>query len=78
MRVGGLAPTLLNGANEVAVAAFLDGRIGFCDIAALVEDVVSKQPEIGLANSTVPPLEAIFEADKRARQNALVWLDRAA
>jgi 1-deoxy-D-xylulose-5-phosphate reductoisomerase len=78
MRVGGLAPTLLNGANEVAVAAFLDGRIGFCDIAALVEDVVSKQPEIGLANSTVPPLEAIFEADKRARQNALVWLDQAA
>ena len=78
MLVGGLAPTLLNGANEVAVAAFLDDRIGFCDIAALVEDVVSKQPEIGLANSTVPPLEAIFEADKRARQNALVWLNQAA
>ncbi|MDE0718710.1 MAG: 1-deoxy-D-xylulose-5-phosphate reductoisomerase, partial [Rhodospirillaceae bacterium] len=34
--VGGAAPAVLNAANEVAVAAFLDGRIGFLDIAALV------------------------------------------
>jgi 1-deoxy-D-xylulose-5-phosphate reductoisomerase len=34
---GGAAPTVLNAANEVAVAAFLAGRIGFLDIAAIVE-----------------------------------------
>ena len=34
LRQGGAAPTVLNAANEVAVAAFLDGRIGFLDIAA--------------------------------------------
>ncbi len=36
LRKGGGAPTALNAANEIAVAAFLDRRIGFCDIARLV------------------------------------------
>jgi 1-deoxy-D-xylulose-5-phosphate reductoisomerase len=38
---GGGAPTALNGANEVAVAAFLDGRIGFGKIARLVEQTLA-------------------------------------
>ena len=38
---GGLAPTVLNAANEVAVAAFLARRMGFLDIARIVEDVVA-------------------------------------
>lgn len=38
---GGAAPTVLNAANEVAVAAFLDRQIGFLDIASVVADVVS-------------------------------------
>src|SRR5262249_51577065 len=37
---GGTAPCTLNAANEVAVAAFLAGGCGFCDIAALVEDAL--------------------------------------
>jgi 1-deoxy-D-xylulose-5-phosphate reductoisomerase len=41
LRLGGAAPTILNAANEVAVAAFLVERIGFLQIAAVVEDVCS-------------------------------------
>ena len=37
---GGAAPAVLNGANEEAVAGFLDGRIGFLDIASVVEDAL--------------------------------------
>ncbi len=37
MEAGGAAPVILNAANEIAVEAFLEGRIGFCEIAALVE-----------------------------------------
>jgi len=39
---GGTAPCAYNAANEVAVAAFLDGRIGFLDIAAVVEEALSR------------------------------------
>ena len=38
MRSGGLAPTVLNAANEIAVQAFLDRRIGFLDIPRVVGD----------------------------------------
>jgi 1-deoxy-D-xylulose-5-phosphate reductoisomerase len=39
---GGAAPTVLNAANEVAVSAFLTGRIGFLDIAAIVEATLAR------------------------------------
>lgn len=39
---GGAAPIVLNAANEIAVANFLDGRIGFTDIAKLVEDALEE------------------------------------
>ncbi|MEZ0498353.1 1-deoxy-D-xylulose-5-phosphate reductoisomerase [Sphingomonas sp. IW22] len=41
LRAGGARPAILNAANEVAVAAFLDGRCGFLEIAAIVEDTLS-------------------------------------
>lgn len=59
------APAVLNAANEVAVAAFLAGRIGFGDIASTVEhclDSVSQGP--------VDTLEGVMELDARARQTA--------
>lgn len=64
MRSGGLAPTVLNAANEIAVQAFLDRRIGFLDIprvvaAALEKDVASN----GVAND----LESVLGTDARAR-----------
>ena len=39
---GGARPAILNAANEVAVAAFLDGRIGFLEIAAIVADTLDR------------------------------------
>jgi 1-deoxy-D-xylulose-5-phosphate reductoisomerase len=42
IEAGGSAPAVLNAANEVAVAAFLDGRIGFLDIGRIVEDVLAR------------------------------------
>jgi 1-deoxy-D-xylulose-5-phosphate reductoisomerase len=59
---GGTAPCVFNAANEVAVAAFLDGRLPFLDIPAVVEDV--------LASSDVSPardLDDLLEADRSAR-----------
>ena len=78
MRAGGLVPSVLNGANEVAVAAFLEGRIGFTHIASLVRDVLELDVQNTVSSAAVPTLEAIFEADAQARQKALNWLARAA
>jgi 1-deoxy-D-xylulose-5-phosphate reductoisomerase len=44
LRAGGGAPTILNAANEIAVQAFLDGRIGFLGIERVVEEVLASLP----------------------------------
>ena len=44
LAAGGSRPAILNAANEVAVAAFIDGRIGFLDIVGIVEDVLARLP----------------------------------
>ena len=59
---GGTYPCAFNAANEVAVAAFLDGRIGFLDIAASVEDALERTD-----GSPARDLEELREADSRAR-----------
>ena len=74
MRAGGLAPTILNGANEEAVAAFLTGRIGFLQIGALVAEVMAQSID---ADTATPTLEAVFEADILARKRADIWLENA-
>ncbi len=63
MKIGGLAPATLNGANEEAVALFLKGKISFTDIADLVEKAVENQTELKINN-----LEDILKADKKARR----------
>ncbi|ORC58742.1 1-deoxy-D-xylulose-5-phosphate reductoisomerase [Pseudomonas floridensis] len=68
---GGSAPAMLNAANEVAVAAFLEGRIGYLEIAAIIEDVLNLEPAV-----QVEDLEAVFAADSRARAFATQWLER--
>jgi 1-deoxy-D-xylulose-5-phosphate reductoisomerase len=65
LRQGGRLPTLLNAANEVAVAAFLDGRIGFLDIADTVSAVLDTVPDGALDS-----LEDVLEADAAARRAA--------
>lgn len=67
LRAGGAAPTILNAANEVAVAAFLDRKIGFLEIAATVEAVLSRLPARGGEPSC---LDDIYEIDHLARIQA--------
>jgi 1-deoxy-D-xylulose-5-phosphate reductoisomerase len=60
---GGTFPCAFNAANEIAVAAFLEGRIGFLDIASLVEDVLGN-----VDGSPARDLDELREADARARE----------
>jgi 1-deoxy-D-xylulose-5-phosphate reductoisomerase len=60
---GGTYPCAYNAANEVAVAAFLEGRIGFLDIAALVEDVLGR-----VDGAPARDLDELREVDDRARE----------
>ena len=59
---GGTYPCAYNAANEVAVQAFLEGRIGFLDVAAAVEDVLSR-----VDGAPARDLDELVEADRRAR-----------
>jgi 1-deoxy-D-xylulose-5-phosphate reductoisomerase len=65
-RAGGAYPVALNAANEVAVEAFLERRIGFLQIAGVIEEVLETVPEFGAMQS----LEAITSADAWAREEA--------
>jgi 1-deoxy-D-xylulose-5-phosphate reductoisomerase len=65
LRQGGTAPTVLNAANEVAVGAFLAGRLGFLDIAALVEAVLA-----ACAGGVATSLDEILQVDAEARRRA--------
>jgi 1-deoxy-D-xylulose-5-phosphate reductoisomerase len=65
---GGAAPTVLNAANEVAVEAFMAGRIGFLEIARIVEETC----EIAVSGDRGPPssVEEALDIDRQARQLA--------
>ncbi|HEY5036831.1 MAG TPA: 1-deoxy-D-xylulose-5-phosphate reductoisomerase [Chthoniobacterales bacterium] len=62
---GGTLPAVMNAANEVAVSAFLDRRIGFPRIWQLVEEVMNRHTSIAQ-----PTLDAILDADRWARETA--------
>jgi 1-deoxy-D-xylulose-5-phosphate reductoisomerase len=63
---GGLAPAILNAANEVAVSAFLERRLNFPDIPAVIECVLSKA-----AGGEIHSLDDVLQADAEARGLAL-------
>ena len=63
---GGYYPAVLNAANEVAVAAFLDRQIRFLDIAAVVDAVLQRWDGPGAR----PGLEGVIDADRWAREYA--------
>ena len=65
LRAGGSAPTVLNAANEVAVQAFLDRKIGFLDIATMVEETLGAVPHRALAS-----LDDVADMDAQARDYA--------
>ncbi|MBS1884023.1 MAG: 1-deoxy-D-xylulose-5-phosphate reductoisomerase [Actinobacteria bacterium] len=62
---GGTAPTVLNAADEVAVAAFLDGRIPFTGIAAVIERILIAMPA-----RPVTHFDDLFATDAEARERA--------
>jgi 1-deoxy-D-xylulose-5-phosphate reductoisomerase len=70
LRAGGAAPTILNAANEVAVAGFLGGRLGFLDIARVVEETVCAMP--GYAISSLDDVRDIDVAARRLTERAIV------
>ncbi len=74
MAAGGAAPTLLNGANEVAVAAFLDGRISFYGITDLVEETLARA-SAGAAPASV---EEALAVDQEARRLSAALLPKFA
>jgi 1-deoxy-D-xylulose-5-phosphate reductoisomerase len=64
-RAGGTAPCLLNAANEIAVHAFLEGRLRFLEIPEVIEQTLSQ-----LDSEPVHSFESLYEADRRAREVA--------
>jgi 1-deoxy-D-xylulose-5-phosphate reductoisomerase len=64
-RAGGTAPCVLNAADEVAVGAFLDGRLAFPGIAAVVEHVLAEMPAQPLTH-----FEDLFAIDEEARRRS--------
>jgi len=65
-REGGTAPCVLNAANEVAVHAFLEGRLRFVEIAAVIERTLAELP-----SEPIRSFESLYEADRRARMAAV-------
>ncbi len=70
-RTGGAAPAWLSAANEVAVAAFLDGRVDWLGIAAVVEETLA-----GFKDEPMDTVEDVLEADRLARDGARSALAR--
>ena len=60
---GGTAPCIVNGANEVAVAAFLAGKIGFLEIGALAQQAMESIPA-----TVIKTYEDVMKADTQARE----------
>jgi 1-deoxy-D-xylulose-5-phosphate reductoisomerase len=64
-RAGGTAPCVLNAANEVAVHAFLEGKIRFLEIPEVIERTLAELP-----GERVRAFESLYEADRQARKIA--------
>ncbi|MES2916990.1 MAG: 1-deoxy-D-xylulose-5-phosphate reductoisomerase [Pseudomonadota bacterium] len=71
MAAGGCAPAVLNAANEVAVAAFLDGKLRFTDIPVVIEQTLTELPMMAADG-----LPTILAADRAAREQAIRLLGR--
>lgn len=65
LRAGGNAPTVLNAANEIAVARFLKSEVGFMDIVRIIEATLAKVP-----NNALHSIEDVIEVDTHSRKIA--------
>lgn len=68
-KIGGTAPTIMNAANEIAVAAFLQEKISFLEIEKLVDRAVHLEKTDRGAD-----LKTLLEADKETRKRVLTWI----
>jgi len=75
LEAGGWASNILNAANEVAVAAYLAGTIGFLQIARVVEETLERAAVQGLVNAPATIKEALA-LDKEGRRIAASLLGR--
>lgn len=71
LRAGGTAPAVLNGANEVAVAAFLEGRLAFTGIAPVIEATLARA-----GVTSAEGLDGLLAAENEARRLAMAAVDR--
>jgi 1-deoxy-D-xylulose-5-phosphate reductoisomerase len=73
MRAGGSAPCILNAANEIAVAAFIAGKVGFLDIDAVVAATLDQVP-----SGPVSTIEEVMAIDAAARAAAMAAVEKRA
>ena len=69
LEMGGVAPCMMNAANEIAVQMFLDGATGFYGVSDCIAHVLERCPQ-----TARPTLDDIYEADAEARQMAHSYL----
>ena len=70
LQAGGAAPIVFNAANEVAALAFLDRRLGFLNIAAVVADTLSRVTATGVDSGSDSACDAALAVDAQARRMA--------
>jgi len=70
LKIGGTMPATLNAANEIAVEAFLEGKIRLSDIPKIIESVMNEHESQAVSN-----LEIILETDASARKQAIMKLE---
>jgi len=70
LKIGGTMPATLNAANEIAVKAFLEGKIRLSDIPKIIESVMNEHESQAVSN-----LEIILETDASARKQAIMKLE---
>ena len=73
LRIGGTMPAVLNAANEIAVQAFLDGKIRLCEIAVINQSVMNDHK-----SRPADSIEVILETDTWARSRAIMKLSKTA
>jgi 1-deoxy-D-xylulose-5-phosphate reductoisomerase len=78
LQCGGGAPTVLNAANEEAVGGFLGGRLGFLNIAEVVEGVLDRMAGAGNGGLALAALEDVYALDAEARAAARELMNRVA
>ena len=77
IELGGTAPAIVNAADEIAVAAFLEGRISFTGIPRLIKAALDAR-DMYTPDDSAQPIEKILGADSWARSFSRNWVEEFA